>query len=208
MGGAALIVILLALFVLVDYCWTGRAPVTYSPDGKHVAILAWRSLSAIDDGIATVKVRHSYSPFAKKVYSGPGYNAESADVQLRWIDNSHLLIRYGVYDQACALHAFGVEVICEQIEPALPDAIQMAGPRAVCDAAAGKLREAHADKVGVVITVSPSGTVETLETVFPQGLELERAKEAADAIRTIRFQPVLGGPLVRWSTVMFNCSRP
>lgn len=210
-AGAALIVILIALFVLVDYWWTGRAPAAYSPDGKHVAVLTWRSLSAIDDGIATVKVRHGYSPFAKRVYSGPGYDADSADVQLRWIDNSHLLIRYGGwpgYDQACAPHAFGVEVTCEQIELPVPDAIQMVGPRAICAAAAEKLREAHTGKVEVVITVSPNGAVETLETVFPSGLELEKAKEAADVIRTIRFQPSIGGPLVRVNTVIFDCSRP
>jgi hypothetical protein len=207
-AGAALTVILIALFVLVDYWWTGRAPAAYSPDGKHVAVLTWRSLSAIDDGIATIKVRHSYSPFAKKVYSGPGYSADSV-AQLRWIDNSHLLIRYGGwlgYDQACAPHAFGVEVTCEQIEPSAPDAIQMVGPRAVCDAAVDELREEHTGKVGVVVTVSPSGAVETFETVFPKGLQL--VKEAADAVKKIRFQPAIGGPLVRVNTVMFDCSRP
>jgi hypothetical protein len=210
-AGAALTVILLALFVLVDYWWVGRAPAAYSPDGKHVAIITWRALSAIDDGIATVKVRPSHSPFAQKVYSGPGYDAVSADVQLRWIDNSHLLIRYGDwpgYDHACAPHAVGVEITCQQIEPSAPDAIQMVGPRAICDAAAGKLREAHTDKVEVVITVSPNGAVETLETIFPGGLELEKAKEAADEIRTIRFQPAIGGPLVRVNSVIFDCSRP
>jgi hypothetical protein len=207
-AGAVLAVILIALFVLVDYVWTGRAPAVYSQDGKYVAVLTWRSLSAIDDGIATVKVRRIYSPFAQKVYSGPGYDADSADVHLRWIDNSHLHIRYGADDQACAPHAFGVEVICEQIEPSEADAIQMVGPRAICDAAAEKLREAHTGKVEVVITVSPNGAVETLKTVFPSRLELEKSKEAADAIRTIRFQPAIGGPPVRVSTVIFDCSRP
>jgi len=211
-AGAALIAILLALFVFVDYWWTGRAPAAYSPDGKYVAILTWRALSAIDDGTATVKVRHRYSPFAKKVYSGPGYSSDSVDVQLRWIDNSHLLILYGDwlgYDQACAPHAFGVEVTCEQIEPPAQGAIQIAGPKAICDAAAAKLRETHTGKVGVVVTMSPSGRVETFLTEFPKGLRLEGAKEAADAIKTIRFQPTIkDGPLVRVNEVVFDCSRP
>jgi hypothetical protein len=210
-AGAAVTVLLIALFVLVDYWWTGRAPAVYSPDGKHVAVLTWRALSAIDDGIATVKVRHSYSPFAKQVYSGPGYDANSADVQLRWIDNSHLLIRYGVWlgnQQACGPHVSSVEVTCEEIEPSVQGAIQMVGPRAICDGAAEKLGEAHTSKVEVVITVSPNGAVETLETVFPSGLQLEKVKEAADAIRTIRFEPAIGGPLVRVNTVIFDCSRP
>jgi hypothetical protein len=70
--GMVLTVLLLVLFSLGQYSCTARAPLAYSPDGNHVAVLTWGLQGALGADIATVKVRHRYSPFAKNVYSGPG----------------------------------------------------------------------------------------------------------------------------------------
>ena len=120
--GMALTVLSLALFVVGDYSCTARAPLAYSADCKHVAVLTWGLQGALGSDIATVKVRHRYSPFAKTVYSGSGWS-DSPDLhdtnpQVRWIDNKHLIIRYYEfpgYEQVCAPHALGIEVVCEHL---------------------------------------------------------------------------------------------
>ena len=118
--GVALSAILLAGFVWAVYPHTVRGPVVYSPDGKHVAVVTWAvGPLVVNDDIATVKVRHWWSGiFAAKVFSGPGYSDDPDDLQVRWIDNDHLLIRYDKwfgydYSHACTPHVFGVEVTCE-----------------------------------------------------------------------------------------------
>lgn len=118
-AGGALSVILLAGFLSAIYPRTARGPVAYSPDGKHVAVITWDvGPLVVNDDIATVKVRHRSSLFAAKVFSGPGYSGFPDDLQVRWIDNDHLLIRYDRwlgydYSHACTPHAFGIEVTCE-----------------------------------------------------------------------------------------------
>jgi hypothetical protein len=118
--GATLTLFVLALFIFGEYACTARVPVAYSPDGKHAAILTWGLQGALGMDIANVAVRYRYNPFAKNVYSGPGISpiphSSDIDPQIRWIDNTHLLIRYHdypEYDQTCASGAFDVEVICE-----------------------------------------------------------------------------------------------
>jgi len=115
----ALSVILLAGFLWFMYPRTARGPVAYSPDGKHVAVVTYAvGPLVVNDDIATVKVRHRIGIFAAEVFSGPGYSNDPGDLQVRWIDNEHLLIRYDRwsgydYSHACTPHAFGVEVTCE-----------------------------------------------------------------------------------------------
>jgi hypothetical protein len=117
--GGALSVIFLAGFLLAMYSCTARGPIAYSPDGKHVAVVTWAiGPLVVNDDIATVKVRRRNSFFATKVFSGPGYSGLPDDLQVRWIDNDHLLIRYDKwfgydYNHACTPHAFGIEVTCE-----------------------------------------------------------------------------------------------
>jgi len=120
--GAGLTVLLIALFVFGDYSCTARAPKAYSPDGKHVAIITWGLQGALGADMATVTVRHRYSPFARNVYSGPGESdyprVRATGPQVRWVDNKHLLVRYCDWpgsDQICASHSFGIEVICERL---------------------------------------------------------------------------------------------
>jgi len=118
--GAALSVLLPALFLLANHSLTARGPVAYSPNAKHVAVVTWAiGPLVVNDDIATVKLRPRYSPFSKNVFSGPGYHDDSDDLQVRWIDNNHLLVRYDEwfgynYRKACAPQAFGIEVICER----------------------------------------------------------------------------------------------
>jgi len=117
--GGVLSVILLAGFLLATYSCTAPGPIAHSPDGKHVAVVTWAvGPLVVNDDIATVKVRHRGSLFAAKVFSGPGYSGLTDDLQVRWIDNDHLLIRYDKwfgydYSHACTQHAFGIEVTCE-----------------------------------------------------------------------------------------------
>ena len=117
--GVALSMILPAGLLWAMYPRTARGPVLYSPDGKHVAVVTWAvGPLVVNDDIATVKVRHRSGIFDVEVFSGPGYSDEPHDLQVRWIDNDHLLIRYDRwfgydYSHACTPHAFGVEVTCE-----------------------------------------------------------------------------------------------
>ena len=119
-GGASAGMILTLLVLAVDYSCTARAPQTFSPYGRHVAVRSWGRHAPGEPGFATVKVRHRYSPFAKSAYSGPGVpELWSGDPQVRWIDNNHLLVQYvdwgtGEGEQICAPHALGVEIICEK----------------------------------------------------------------------------------------------
>jgi hypothetical protein len=116
--GVALSVILLAGFFWAMHPRTARGPVVYSPDRKHAAVVTWAvGPLVVNDDIATVKVRRS-GIFSAKVFSGPGYSNDPDDLQVRWIDNDHLLIRYDRwfgydYSHACTAHAFRVEVTCE-----------------------------------------------------------------------------------------------
>jgi hypothetical protein len=117
--GVTLSVILIAGLVWAVHPLTARGPVVYSPDGKHVAVVTWAvGPLVVNDDIATVKVRHWGGIFAAQVFSGPGYSNDPDDLQVRWIDSDHLLIRYDKwfgydYSHACTPHVFDVEVTCE-----------------------------------------------------------------------------------------------
>jgi len=122
--GMVLTLILLVLFVFAGYSCTARAPLFYSPDGKHVAVLTWGLQGALGMDLATVMVRHRHSPFAKKAYSGPGIppypRTADADPQLRWVDNKHLMISYREYpgyQQTCVPHVFDLDIICQRLDP-------------------------------------------------------------------------------------------
>jgi len=215
-AAAVLTVISLALLLLANYSCVARGPTTYSPDGKHVAVITWAiGPLAISDDTEVVRVRPRYSPFAKKVYFGPGYAGETEYLQVRWIDNNHLLIRHDEwvgynYDHACTDHVFGVEITCAPIESSLPAAIQMVGPKAMCDAAAEKLRELHVNKVVLSIAVSPDGEMGTFNTLFPDGLDLEKTEAVAEAMKKIRIEPAKdnGRPDQEMKMVVFTCVGP
>lgn len=118
-AGGTLSAILLAEFLSAIYPRTARGPVAYSPDGKHIAVVTWAvGPLVVNDDIETVKVRHRGSLFAAKVFSGPGYSAYPDDLQVRWVDNDHLLIQYDRwlgydYSHACTPYVLGIEITCE-----------------------------------------------------------------------------------------------
>ena len=134
--GVALSALALVLLGFNEYSCTARAPLAYSPDGKHVAILTWGLHDAASPAcliyrgmaggwllgldIASVNVRNRWIPYANTAYSGPGWSdypeVRDTDPQIRWIDNNHLLIRYhDAYGQKCGHDRSGVEVICEHL---------------------------------------------------------------------------------------------
>ncbi len=102
-----------------------HAPPLYSPDGKHVALLWFALQGALGDDYGTVDLRRSWIPFAENVYSGLGnwgFDLRPASPEVRWLDNSRLLIRY--WDDRtkgdgrggpplCKERAATIQVVCE-----------------------------------------------------------------------------------------------
>jgi hypothetical protein len=120
--GMLLSFLFLVLFTVGTYACEARAPSTYSPDGKHVAVLTWGLQGALGLDLADVTVRHRWSPLAKRAYFGPGDSRNGGDPHVRWIDNKHLLIRYHDYgyapgtgyEQSCVSHVLDIDVKCEK----------------------------------------------------------------------------------------------
>jgi len=59
----------------------------------------------------------------------------------------------------------------------------------MCNAAASKLRESGTNKVVLTIAVDTGGRVGSFRTDSPKGLQLEKIKEAAAAIKALQFEP-------------------
>jgi len=83
-------------------------------------------------------------------------------------------------------------------------------PRAMCSAAAGKLRESETNEVVLTMTLDSKGKVQSFRTESPKGLRLEENKEAAAAINALQFHPAQkDGRAVRVMVrVEFDCSEP
>lgn len=113
------------LFLLVCLSTPGctrRPPSIYSPDGKHLAIVEFLEAGVFDDDYVTVSLRRSWWPFATVVYSGSGgYDANPAQSspEVRWIDDSHLLVRYAPSDRGpkrpCVDLKGDVQVVCKSV---------------------------------------------------------------------------------------------
>ena len=93
-----------------------------SPDGYHLAVFRYAMQGALGDDYANVSVRRRWNPFAEQVYWGIGSwdfkNNKPSFPEVRWLDASHLLIRYhdrGEPDgrSVCGSQPGGVEVVCE-----------------------------------------------------------------------------------------------
>jgi hypothetical protein len=102
----------------------------YSPDHRHVAILTYALQGALGDDYATVAVRSRWTPWATEAYSGLGAwdfkHEKPWDPEVRWLDSSHLLIRYFDYRAGttgrstrttCRTQIGTVQVVCEQLPP-------------------------------------------------------------------------------------------
>jgi len=124
--------ILTALVVLIDLAiieaCTKRAPLILSPDHRHVALLSFAFQGALDDDYAVVAIRSRRSPFARNAFNGLGFwdfkNGKPEYPEVRWLDNSHLSIRY--YDDrtgkegrgapaTCFSQVGDIQVVCEHL---------------------------------------------------------------------------------------------
>jgi len=81
-------------------------------------------------------------------------------------------------------------------------------PQAMCNAAAPKLHESGSNEVILIVIVNTQGRVTSFRTLSPEGLRLEKIKEAAVAIKAMRFQPAKkdGRPADVMIKAVFDCS--
>jgi hypothetical protein len=87
------------LFLLLgEVACTKYTRPSYSPDGKHVATISYVLQGALGADYAIVLVRHSWYPFADHAYDGIGSwdfkHEKPGSPEVRWLDDSRLLIRY------------------------------------------------------------------------------------------------------------------
>jgi hypothetical protein len=89
-----------------------------------------------------------------------------------------------------------------------PDSDKAHPTRVMCDAAALKLEESGTTKIVLMMTLDRSGRVESFKTESPKGLRLEKMKEAAAAIKTIKFGPAAkdGAPVAVQVRIEFDCA--
>ena len=115
---AILSTLLACLLLFGEWACTARVPAKASPDGKHIALESWGLQGATGADLATVQVRSRWSPVAKLVYSGPGSSVREVDPEVRWIDNTHLLIRYNKwdgYEHTCKTSVESIDIVCEVV---------------------------------------------------------------------------------------------
>lgn len=103
----------------------------------------------------------------------------------------------------------GVSILCSGQKSSESNGVNKTahGPRAMCDAAASKLRETRTNQVVLVMTISAEGHVRSFETEAPKGLRLETIKEAAHEIKAMRFDPATkdGKPVMVMIRAAFQC---
>ena len=124
LGTLTLLVAAALIFFAIRY--TRHLPPAISDDGQHLAITTY----TVDNGTGVdqveVTVRHTWSPYAHSVYTGPSkYDPTTAPEPLvAWQSNSQLKVTFHTYldtpvttatAQACATEAAGITVTCEQI---------------------------------------------------------------------------------------------
>jgi hypothetical protein len=101
--------------VILESTCTRRPQAIVSPDGKHIVFNDFVAQGALGDDYATVRVRRAWSPFSETVYSGLGSwdfkENRQTNPEVRWIDNSTLLIRY--YDDRRGSEGRGGPALCE-----------------------------------------------------------------------------------------------
>lgn len=122
------------MLLLVEVGCSEHPPSIPSPDGRHVAILSYTMQGALGDDYASVSVRSRWIPWAHTVYSGVGVwdfkRATPADPEVRWLDDSHLMIRshYVQRPHTTCLNRVGeLRITCEPI-PWRHDTIKVSPP--------------------------------------------------------------------------------
>lgn len=111
-GLAAISFVLLCIF---QTACTERLKPIYSPDGQHMALIRVSMQGAVGRDSASVTLRRSWRPLGVNVWVGI---LIAARPQVRWLDNSRLLIRYEHEPGHTVCDAGGtgeIEVICEQV---------------------------------------------------------------------------------------------
>lgn len=113
----AISAMLVFLLLLAEVSCIKHPPAIHSPDSRHSAILTYQLKGVFDNDSAFVRVRRSWIPFADEAYAGVGvwdykHNRPSMP-EVRWLDSSHLLIRYRDERGVCLNRASDVEIICE-----------------------------------------------------------------------------------------------
>jgi hypothetical protein len=117
-------VVLVLLLMLMEGACSKYAPSIQSPDGKHVAVVRYVLAGALGADSAIVKIRPRWSLFAETAFSGAGsWNFKENkpyDPEVRWIDASHLLIRYRIDRlegdaKVCSGRVKGVEIVCQPL---------------------------------------------------------------------------------------------
>src|ERR1022692_1859855 len=81
-------------------------------------------------------------------------------------------------------------------------------PESICRAAARNLQEAGTSKLLLRMTLDSTGRVQSFKTESPKGLRLEKAKEAATAIKALQFKPANkkdGSPVATQIEAEFDC---
>jgi hypothetical protein len=110
-----------------DMNYTRHLRPLVSPDGRHVATTSYVVGTGAAADLAEVAIRSARSPYAHRVYSGPAQyepNAVTPEPEVRWIDDTHLEIRFHTYvsrdggavvaagEQGCAGSADGIAISC------------------------------------------------------------------------------------------------
>ena len=102
---------------------------------------------------------------------------------------------------------------CAAQESGQPDSRREIAPsQSLCEAIASKLHESGTNKAVVTMTLDTRGKVESFKTYSPNGLRLEKMKEASAAIKAWQFSPATkDGRPVRVMVkveIDFHCSGP
>ena len=118
-GLLSLFLAFVTLFSLLMICFESNGPLVGSVDHRHVArVQVSEALGAIIQPVASVAVRHSWSPVWTNAYVGLGYPRQDGtfEPKIRWIDNSHLLITFpdgGEHPVPCVKAVGDILVTCE-----------------------------------------------------------------------------------------------
>jgi hypothetical protein len=121
-------VFLVLLLMLVSVGCSKRAPPMYSPDGHHVAVRTYIFQGALGYDYATVYLRSRWIPWTKIAYSGVGIwdfsTDKPSDPEVRWLDGTHLSIKY--YDHSgaaatCVNRIEEIQIVCETLHVPIPE---------------------------------------------------------------------------------------
>jgi hypothetical protein len=107
------------LALLTIGCERQHGPLIGSPDRHHVARVQVSGGSAIDHPYGEVILRRSWQPTWTVAYFGVGYYAQEGAMtpKVRWLDDSHLLIKFPSSDEdrfvVCLGQIGKINVKCE-----------------------------------------------------------------------------------------------